>query len=312
MHRKRQVVQDSDLPKGMKDVSERQNRIFARTLHNHEQYARQMAKTRRFLKTVNHFEDIHSYLPFDLANPLNFAIACLVSFVVIVLRYFAIAGLFYGIFWWRPSSLRRQRALYSVSNRSPQIRQEIFWSITASAIFAVGGALTGLAWQNGWTQIYLRFDEYPYWYLPVSLLLFSLVHDVYFYFSHRWMHIPWIYKRVHYVHHLSREPSPWASFCFHPLESLVEALILPLLVVIIPIHPVMFIVYLTLMTVSAVNNHLGYELLPAWAMRLGVDRLLISGRNHALHHKLYRCNYALYFTFLDRQLGTLSNASSET
>ena len=245
-----------------------------------------------------------SYLPLDLTDPRNFFVAFAASFLVILIRYFAIAGLFYAIFWWNPSKTLRQKALFPLANKTKQVRLEIYWSITASAVFALGGALTGLAWQKGLTRIYLRFDDYPLWYMPVSVLLFALVHDAYFYFTHRWMHIPAVYNRVHYVHHLSRDPSPWASFCFHPLESLQESLILPILVFLIPMHPTVFLFYLTLMTVSAVNNHLGYELMPGWAQRLGLDGIFISGRNHAHHHRYFRTNYALYFTFLDRWFGT--------
>ncbi len=242
-----------------------------------------------------------SYIPVDLLDPTNFLIAWAVVFFFIVVRYFLGVGLFYGIFWWKPSARLRKKALYPLTGKRRQIRLEVQWSLVTSVIFAFGGILTGVMWQSGWTQFYLGFDEYPLWYLPVSLILYSLVHEVYFYATHYWMHLPSIYKHVHYVHHLSREPSPWASFSFHPVEGLIEALVLPLLVLIIPIHPVVFITYMTLMTLSAINNHLGYELLPRWIRNLG----LISGENHSQHHRFSRHNFGLYYTFMDRAFGTL-------
>lgn len=251
---------------------------------------------------MSHFERLESYLPLDLTDPANFMIAWLVVFGFIVLRYFAAVGIFYGIFWWRPSKRLKRKALYSITGKSKQVHAEILWSLVTSVIFAFSGVATGLLWQMGWTRFYLSFDEYPFWYLPLSLLLFSLVHEIYFYATHFWMHRPRVYKFVHYVHHLSREPSPWASFSFHPLEGLIEAAILPLLVLLIPIHPVMFIIYMTAMTLSAINNHLGYELMPR-----PIRRFLISGENHSRHHRFSRHNYGLYYTFMDRIFGTLKS-----
>lgn len=250
---------------------------------------------------MSHFEQLESYIPIDLLDPAGFLLAWVVVFFFIAARYLLGVGVFFAVFWWWKPQCLRKRALYSLTGKGKQIRLEIQWSLVTSVIFALGGVLTGVMWQAGWTQFYLRFDEFPLWYLPVSLLLYSLAHEVYFYATHYWMHFPSVYRRVHYVHHLSKEPSPWASFSFHPLEGLIEALVLPLLVLIIPIHPVMFITYMTLMTLSAINNHLGYELLPKWLRDLG----LISGQNHAQHHKYSRHNFGLYFTFMDRIFGTL-------
>ena len=50
-----------------------------------------------------------------------------------------------------------------------------------------------------------------------------LLHDTYFYWAHRAMHHPKIYRHVHLVHHLSQNPSPWAAFAFHPFEAVIEA-----------------------------------------------------------------------------------------
>ena len=54
-----------------------------------------------------------------------------------------------------------------------------------------------------------------------------LMHRRAFYWMHRFMHLPGIFKAVHKVHHLSHNPSPWAAFSFHPLEAIIEAGILP-------------------------------------------------------------------------------------
>lgn len=263
-------------------------------------------RNRANLNTVlnlSHFEQLESYIPLDLNQMAHWPLALLVLSGFVLFRYFLLVGAFYLYFWW-PQKPWAATSLYSTAGRGPQIRAEIFWSSMTAFIFAAGGLLTGWLWQNGWTAIYLNFSDYPLWYWPLSLLLFSLAHEVYFYWTHRLMHHPRLYRVMHHTHHLSREPSPWASFCFHPYEALIESLVLPILVCVIPIHPTAFICYLTLMTVSAINNHLGFELMPRFLLRRGWHRHLISGTNHAAHHRHYTCNFGLYYTFMDRLFGT--------
>ena len=43
---------------------------------------------------------------------------------------------------------------------------------------------------RGWTLIYTDPGQYPLWYLPLSLLLYLLAHDTWFYWTHRLMHRP--------------------------------------------------------------------------------------------------------------------------
>lgn len=250
---------------------------------------------------MNHFEKWESYIPIDLTQPMNFLIACGVVYFFIAFRYFLIVFPFYWIAW-KKNWLKNK--IYKDLPGRDQILTEVRWSLITSVIFAVSGVFIGYMWQVGHTKIYLKFDEYPLWWMPLSFFVLSLIHEFYFYFSHRLMHHPSLYRTVHKVHHLSLKPSPWASFSFHPIESLIEALILPLMLMFIPVHPVVFLSYLTFMTLSAIVNHLGFEVLPKGSSTHWFGKWLISGTHHSQHHKYFTCNYGLYFTFLDRWLKT--------
>lgn len=258
---------------------------------------------------LNHFELIESYIPLDLSQLKNFLLAFFIVYFFIIFRYFSMVGIAYLIYW--KSDLFRHRQIYKKLPDIQFIRSEIYWSCITSVIFAIAGVFTGVLWQKGYTQFYLKFDEYPIWYLPLSLILMMIVHEIYFYFSHRLMHHPFLYRRVHKIHHASLHPSPWASFSFHPWESVIESVILPIIVMIIPVHPVIFILYMTLMTLSAIVNHLGYEVLPLRSGRSRWARFLITATHHSEHHFYFNCNYGLYFTVLDRILGTESPKYSE-
>ena len=45
------------------------------------------------------------------------------------------------------------------------------------------------------------------------------MHEIYFFFLHRLIHTPLLYKWVHSVHHNSINPSPWSSLSMHPGEG---------------------------------------------------------------------------------------------
>ncbi len=247
---------------------------------------------------LNHFEKIQSYLPIDLAEPSGFLIAFLVVLSFILIRYFSLVAIFYFWFWQKNSS--HPRKLHDQLIKPNQVRFEIKHSMISSLVFAFFGVLLGLLWQRGYTLIYLKFDQLGFWYLPLSFILISIIHEFYFYATHRWMHIPRIYNLFHHVHHFSRKTSPWASFSFHFNEAVVQAVFLPLIVMIVPVHPVVLIAYLTFMTVTAISNHLGIELIPS----KNITRHFISGEHHSLHHQFFNGNFGLYFCFMDRLFGT--------
>ena len=51
-----------------------------------------------------------------------------------------------------------------------------------------------------------------------------MIHETYYYWLHRWMHLPHIYKYVHKAHHESLTTTAWTSFSFHPIESFLQGL----------------------------------------------------------------------------------------
>ena len=51
-----------------------------------------------------------------------------------------------------------------------------------------------------------------------TVLYLHTVHTIFSYFWHRTMHIPFIYKRLHKVHHFYKSPMPLDDLFFHPLE----------------------------------------------------------------------------------------------
>jgi lathosterol oxidase len=186
-----------------------------------------------------------------------------------------------------------------------QIRREIGWSLASAAIYGVPAGVVAWGWANhGWTRIYTDVHAFPLWYLPVSVLLYLLAHDSWFYWTHRWMHVPALFRRMHAVHHASRPPTAWAAMSFHPLEAITGAVVIPALVFLIPIHVGALGVVLTIMTVMGVTNHMGWEIWPRFVWQGPLGAWLITASHHQRHHAHYNSNYGLYFRHWDRLCGT--------
>jgi Delta7-sterol 5-desaturase len=239
-------------------------------------------------------------MPVDFSNPFWFALTTVVIFAVVFLRYVLIAGIFYVVFFiWRPAKWSGKK----ISNRSypaGQMKKEVGWSIVTASIFALTGTVMALLWQQGYLKIYMQWDAYGWYWLPVSLFISLFFHETYYYWIHRWMHHPKIFRKVHKVHHESNITSPWTAFSFHPLEGLLQALFLPLILLILPMHLYILLLQLTFMTFSSVINHLDIEIYPARFKNHFIGKWLIGATHHSLHHKQFRYNYGLYFTFWDR------------
>ncbi|HWK34861.1 sterol desaturase family protein [Sphingomonas sp.] len=186
-----------------------------------------------------------------------------------------------------------------------QIRREIGWSLASAAIYGVPAGVVAWGWQaHGWTRIYTDIEAWPLWYWPLSILLYLIAHDAWFYWTHRWMHRPAVFRRVHAVHHASRPPTAWAAMSFHPLEAITGAVVIPALVFVIPIHVGALGAVLAIMTLMGVTNHMGWELFPRamWSGPLGA--WLITASHHQRHHQAYNGNFGLYFRVWDRLCGT--------
>ena len=224
-------------------------------------------------------------------------ISILSMIAIVAVRYLLTSGLFA----WATKRVRP--GLYAALDG--QIRKEIAWSLLSAVIFGLPAGIVAWGWQNfGWTRIYTDIADYPLWYLPVSLFLYLFLHDSWFYWTHRWMHRPRIFKIAHAVHHASRPPTAWAAMSFHPVEAITGAVVIPALVFILPVHVSILGTVLAIMTLMGVTNHMGWEMFPRAIVHSRLGGWLITASHHQRHHEAYLCNYGLYFRFWDRLCGT--------
>ncbi len=218
-------------------------------------------------------------------------------------RYLLLAGIYHKYIYRKIRSVKPQRIL-SFSWSASQIRAEIIWSGISTFIFAAVGLIMILAYRKGHTAIYHDIREWPIWYIPISIVAAMLIHETYYYWMHRWLHHPRIYRLVHKIHHESIQTTAWTSFSFHPIESLLQAVIIPVIIFIIPLHWTLVLFLLLVMTISAIINHAGVEIFPASWGHHPIMKWFIGATHHDLHHRKFTTNYGLYFSFWDHWMGT--------
>jgi sterol desaturase/sphingolipid hydroxylase (fatty acid hydroxylase superfamily) len=231
---------------------------------------------------------------------------CFTIFLIVVIRYFLIAGGFFAVFYaWRPERFSK-RKINTKAHPKGQFWYEFRYSLITSVIFAFMGAATVVLWQKGYTAIYTDIENYGWFWFFLSVPVAMFIHETYYYWLHRWMHRPKVYKAIHKVHHNSLITSPWTAFSFHPIEGLLEGIILPLIVIFLPMHPIAILAHLTIMTLTSVINHLDVEIYPKNTLKHPFGKLWIGASHHSLHHQKFTCNYGLYFRVWDRWMGTES------
>lgn len=221
-------------------------------------------------------------------------------------EYFAYAFGFFILFWVILNSVISGRKL--TKKRWPKLQQvfsEAIFSLTTQFIFiAVIMWITYLVTDgrieaNAYSE--LNFLGVPYFVLTVLLVFF--VHDTFFYWFHRFMHMKSMYRWIHKTHHESRDPTPFTTFHFHPVEAILEAIAGKATIIIfllIPYHESLPAIWVTGMILFNSIGHLGFEIYPSWWHKIPIISGKTTAMHHYMHHQRVGGNYALYFRFWDR------------
>ncbi len=226
-------------------------------------------------------------------------------FVFSLLRYLVIAGIAFCIFY---ILLKHKKIFYKIQQRWPasgDYKREVTYSLFTFVFFALVPLVIKLPFIKPYTHIYTDIHQHSRLYFWLAFPLMLVIHDTYFYWTHRLMHHPLVFKRVHLLHHKSTNPSPWAAFAFSPAEAIVESSVIYVFVITIPVMPIQLFSFLIFMTAYNVYGHLGFELYPKNFNRTAIGKWINTSVNHNMHHQYFKGNYGLYFTVWDRVMGTL-------
>ncbi|WP_081095169.1 sterol desaturase family protein [Blastomonas sp. CCH8-A3] len=144
--------------------------------------------------------------------------------------------------------------------------------------------------------------------IGVDLLILAAIiiaHDAYFYWAHRLMHHPRLFRYFHRAHHRSITPTPWAAYSFAMPEAAAMFLFVPLWLFFVPTPGWVMVVWLNFQIIRNAMGHAGFEFFPRWWLDTPLTRWINTTVHHDLHHNGgFNSNFGLYFTWWDKWMGT--------
>lgn len=215
-----------------------------------------------------------------------------------------IMGGTYFIVWFLLSKKLKNRKI-QLSKRAgwPQIREEVLHAAVALFSSTAFATIIFSLKDQGLTKFYTETGKYGVGYEVFVVALMIVASDTWFYWSHRWMHHPRLYKYVHALHHKSLDVNPFTSNSFHVAEAVWLTVWVVPFVMFVPVSAAALGVVQALGTFNNVKSHLGYELYPKF-FNIPPFNMLVTATHHSIHHTQYNGNYALFFRFWDIVGGT--------
>ena len=188
---------------------------------------------------------------------------------------------------------------------SSQVCDNMFWSLVSGVFFWTAfQVITLWAMANGYLPT-TSFASNPYWFVGFFILvpIWSAFH---FYWVHRLLHVPFLYRHFHSLHHRNVNVGPWSGLSMHPVEHLLYFTSV-LIHLVAASHPVHVIYNLHYQALGAAMTHAGYEDLLVADKR----RLALGTFYHQLHHRFFECNYGNQEMPWDRWFGTFHDGTEE-
>ncbi|MBY0517646.1 MAG: sterol desaturase family protein [Bacteriovoracaceae bacterium] len=220
-------------------------------------------------------------------------------------RYFLAAGLGWLAIQWvfkRYLNLRRH-------SPKPQgfkeISREIAHSLKSGIIFLIPTlALVTVGKELAISKIYWDIHQHSYFWFASSFVILFFWHDTWFYWTHRLMHHPKLYKNFHSIHHQSVYPTPWAALSFNVAEAFVESFIFISAIMIFPMHWSIPPLFNMLSILLNIHGHLGHDIFSRETLNKVPFKWFNHPSTHGQHHLKHRGNYSLYLVFWDKVMNT--------
>jgi len=185
------------------------------------------------------------------------------------------------------------------------VHDNMFWSL-GSGVLQVTVLQVLVMWlmANGYVPT-INLTSNPILFIT-GLMLLPIWSAFHFYWVHRLLHVPFLYKRVHALHHRNVNIGPWSGLSMHPVEHLLYLSSL-LIHCVIPSHPIHLYFHVIYLAPGAAMTHTGYEDLLIKDKR----KLALGSFYHQLHHRYYECNYGNQEMPWDRLFRTFHDGSDE-
>ena len=186
-----------------------------------------------------------------------------------------------------------------------QIRDNMFWTLASGVtVWTFYEIIMFWAMANGWAPV-LTWNDSPFWFVGLFILI-PIWESFYFYWTHRALHWPPLYKLVHSVHHRNINVGPWSGLSMHPVEHLIF-LGSVLIHWIIPANPVHILYHMQYFTLTAATTHAGFE----GIVVKDQNRLRLGTFHHQMHHRYFECNYGGLEVPWDKLFGSFHDGTEK-
>ena len=219
-------------------------------------------------------------------------------------RYVVFAVSVWFVLWVVLAPVLRGRKLRESTPERGQLDLEFLFSIRSITIFATAGVTLDLLIRAGAYPLPAIGATWgPVWFWA-SLILMIVGHDAYVYWTHRLMHHPRWFRRVHRRHHKSNNPSPFTAYSFDVSEALINVAFILVWPLFTPTPWGVTGLFLVHQIFRNTILHCGYELMPMRKDGRPWLDFMTTTTHHDLHHAQAGWNYAAWFTWWDRWMGT--------
>ncbi len=201
-----------------------------------------------------------------------------------------------------PRDLKTRGRGFSFGN---QVHDNMFWSLTSGVAFWTAyEALMLWLMANGYAPVLLWSDN-PIWFVALFLLTPVWI-SFHFYWIHRLIHWPPLYKSVHALHHRNTNVGPWSGLSMHPVEHLIffSAVLIHWVVA---AHPIHILFHMQHQALTAATSHTGFEGL----LVKDRNRLALGTFHHQMHHRYFECNYGNLEMPWDKWFGSFHDGTEE-
>lgn len=226
----------------------------------------------------------------------------------LVLMIAVAGGLHLWFFTWRRQGKTRKFDARDLTGGAKftfrsQVWDNMFWSL-ASGVTAWTAYEVMMFWAmaNGWVPMLSATDN-PVLFGAI-LFLTPLWISFHFYWVHRALHWPPLYRLAHALHHRNTNVGPWSGLSMHPVESVLFFSSV-LIHWIVPAHPIHILFHLQHQGLTAATSHTGFESL----LVKDRDRLALGRFHHQMHHRYFECNYGNLEVPWDKVFGSFHDGT---
>ncbi|WP_281857875.1 sterol desaturase family protein [Litoreibacter halocynthiae] len=185
-----------------------------------------------------------------------------------------------------------------------QVYDNVFWSMVGVLVWSLFEV--GLWW--GYANNALPFSGLaanPVWFV-LWMLLMPFWRNFHFYWIHRLIHWPPLYRTVHYLHHKNVNVGPWSGMAMHPVEHVIYFSCM-LIHLIVPSHPLHMMFNGVTTALGPAVSHSGFdELVFGDAAAIRKEKLM-----HYLHHRYHTVNFGESAVPLDKWFGSFHDGTPE-